>query len=506
MFDDPWIRFCDRISRPFCVRGRSGESDASQFRSRFVCIALACSWLCVTMSMSAAQQIGEPKVGPGETSKADASGGDSCWPQNPQAGSVVVFLGDSITHQGLYTQYLENFFYTRYPELAMHFINAGVAGDSISDALVRFDEDVASHQPDYVTVLFGMNDGRYEDYDAEVFAEFQTNMKRLLDRIESVGAKPIVLSPTMFDHEVTRFLSDDPAWRFRDKVFSENYNALMSMFGAWAWDESRRRGNAFVNLWAPLNAYTDLGRRTDPQFTIIGDAIHPQPSGQVIIAFEILMQLGVQRRFAASRVISNRGSKWIAGKRIRELQVDDQGRRISFKHDEVALPWVIPEQHSTKKLRWNLPSDGRRGFEMTHAGHELSGDRIKVAGLASGDYEVRVDGKVIGIWNHIALGTKVELQDHHQTPQYQQALAVAELNRQRYDDYVRPLRDRVASIKGLRRRFAADTDEFKRRSAQILETIQKLQSGADRMHEEIRELAQPVCRQWEIRRVVLEVK
>ena len=30
-------------------------------------------------------------------------------------GDSIVFLGDSITHQCLYTQYIEDFFYTRFP-------------------------------------------------------------------------------------------------------------------------------------------------------------------------------------------------------------------------------------------------------------------------------------------------------------------------------------------------------------------------------------------------------
>ncbi|HBV62665.1 MAG TPA: hypothetical protein DEF45_06545 [Rhodopirellula sp.] len=442
------------------------------------------------------------------------------WPRKTEQDALVVFLGDSITHQGLYTQYLENFFYTRYPDLGLRFRNAGVAGDSVADALARFDLDVASHHPDYVTVLFGMNDGRYEDFDAVIFAEYQANMKRLLDRIESVGAKPIVLSPTMFDHEVTRLRQDDPTWRFREKRFSNSYNALMSLFGAWLWDESRRRGNEFVNLWAPLNSYTDLGRRQDPHFTLIGDAIHPQASGQVVMACEILMQLGVERRFCASRVVSNasrvvsngsrvtsdkgtanRVAKWTAGKGIRDLAVIDHGQRIKFKHEEVALPWVIPPQHSTVPLRWNLPSDGHQGFAMTHAGHRLSADRIKISGLPAGQYELRVDGKLIGNWSHVMLGTEVELQDLQQTPQYQQSLAVAELNRRRYDEFVRPLRDRMASLKGIRRRFANDNEEYSRRSAPILEAIRDLQAGADQMDRKIRQLARPQCRQWDIRRV-----
>jgi len=53
-------------------------------------------------------------------------------------GDTVVFLGDSITHQCLYTQYLEDFFYTRLPGTHVHFHNAGVNGDRAADALARF--------------------------------------------------------------------------------------------------------------------------------------------------------------------------------------------------------------------------------------------------------------------------------------------------------------------------------------------------------------------------------
>ena len=43
-------------------------------------------------------------------------------------GDTVVFLGDSITHQCLYTQYVEDFFYTRFPGKKIRFHNAGVGG------------------------------------------------------------------------------------------------------------------------------------------------------------------------------------------------------------------------------------------------------------------------------------------------------------------------------------------------------------------------------------------
>src|SRR5262245_63821857 len=91
----------------------------------------------------------------------------------PADGDTFVFLGDSITAQALYTQYLETYFYTRYPHLRLKFHNAGVSGDTIADALVRFDRDVAAYRPQYVTVLFGMNDGAAERFDEALFDAYR---------------------------------------------------------------------------------------------------------------------------------------------------------------------------------------------------------------------------------------------------------------------------------------------------------------------------------------------
>ena len=60
-----------------------------------------------------------------------------------QTGDSIVFLGDSITHQVLYTQYVEDYFYTRFPTMRLKFHNAGVGGARCWDALQRFDKDNA---------------------------------------------------------------------------------------------------------------------------------------------------------------------------------------------------------------------------------------------------------------------------------------------------------------------------------------------------------------------------
>ena len=44
------------------------------------------------------------------------------------------------------------------------------------------------------------------------------------------------------------------------------------------------------------------------------------------------------------------------------------GDEIRFSHTAPSLPWVIPVSESGKKLKWNLPSDGRVGYALTKVG------------------------------------------------------------------------------------------------------------------------------------------
>ena len=399
---------------------------------------------------------------------------------DPQDGDTVVFAGDSITHQCLYTQYIETFFYTRIPERAIHFHNAGVRGDSAGDVLARFDEDIAAAHPRYVTLLLGMNDGGYAGIDPERFVKYQEGVTALLDRIEAIGAKAILLTPTLFDHQVAEKRQGDETWRFNGKPFDPDYNAVLAFYGAWLREEGRRRGVPVVDLWGPMNRLTALQRREDQEFTMIQDAIHPGPAGQAVMAFEFLDQLlGPEHRRVQNLTVVPRGSKWVAGggkdAEITQLEVGEEGSRASFTYQSRALPWVLPVEASTREQVWALPAGrSRLGFAMTKAGHKLGGDVLKVAGLAPGSYEVRLEGKSLGqTWPHVTLGTKIEIQENESSPQFQQALAVAELNRERNDLVIRPLRDVWQNFKGIRKKPGVDAEaEFARLKPEIDALIQ----------------------------------
>jgi len=166
----------------------------------------------------------------------------------PIDGDSFVFLGDSITSQAMYTQYLETYFYTRYPQLRLKFHNAGVSGDTIADALVRFDRDVAAYRPKYVTVLLGMNDGAAERFDEPLFDAYRANMQTLVEKIRAIGAEPILISPTMYDLRAKQ-LNPKP-----DSCGRGGYcNGVLALYGSWLREFGADRGLGFVDTYGPLN-------------------------------------------------------------------------------------------------------------------------------------------------------------------------------------------------------------------------------------------------------------
>lgn len=337
-------------------------------------------------------------------------------------GDSLVFLGDSITHQCLYTQYVEDYFYTRFPGKRFKLHNAGVGGARAWDALQRFDKDVAAFKPKYVTILLGMNDGTYQPFNQEVFDIYRKDMTELLDKLDSVGAKAIPMTPTMFDSR-----ADQARNSKREPESQLLYNSVLAYYGTWLREVSYQRGLGFVDMWGPLNNLTLEQRKTEPGFTMIADAVHPGPVGQVVMATAIVSDMGLPRQVSNIRV-SKGANKPVgngSGGKLTDLQWENDA--VSFTWTANSLPWVVPE-------------DAQAGAKLTKLGHKLSREALEVQGLVPGRYTLTIDGAEVGTYSDAQLARHVELQENAKTPQHQQAAQVADLNSQRNSGPVRALR------------------------------------------------------------------
>ncbi len=274
-------------------------------RVRLMIGALAFCLLAVVVSVSDCRSGDDPK--PAQTAAAPSP--PETFPAPPakielDEGDTLVFLGDSITHQCLYTQYVEDFFYTRFPAKRIRFHNAGVGGAKAWDALERFDRDVADYKPKYVTILLGMNDGRYQPFNQEIFDTYQNDMGKVIDRIKKTGAAPVVMSPTMFDSRAARLRKPND-----DSGKLELYNSVLAYYGQWLREVATKNGDSFVDMYSPLNNLTFEQRKTEPRFTMIRDSVHPDPPGQIVMAYSIIEDLGLRRPLSSIRIVTGPNGK-----------------------------------------------------------------------------------------------------------------------------------------------------------------------------------------------------
>ncbi len=414
-------------------------------------------------------------------------------------GDTIVLLGDSITHQCLYTQYFENYIYTRFPNKRIRIHNAGVGGAKAWDALQRFEKDVAAYKPKYVPILLGMNDGRYTPFNQEYFETYQQDMAKVIDKIKAIGATPILMTPTMFDARARRM---NPRGN-PDEASISQYNAVMAYYGAWVREVAVHSGYGYVDMYGPLNQLTVNQRKQNPKFTMIKDAVHPNEPGQVVMAFAMVNDLGLPRGLSSIR-IQNRQGKGIQAKatggKVTDLKETEDGLEFNWLAD--SLPWV-------------LPANADLGVSLTKLGHKLTREALEIHDLKPGYYRLAIDDQEIGIFHSTVLERHIELQGNKQTPQYQQAAKVAELNAVRNNGPVRKLRGEWSRFQGYARTLAAKPEEdpaaleawekkiaaYKKQIDTMDQRVEQANAEARKIEDEIFKINQPVCRKFSLKRV-----
>src|SRR5690606_26358124 len=116
-------------------------------------------------------------------------------------------------------------------------------------------------------------------------------------------------------------------------------------------------------------------------------------------------------------------------------------------------------------------------------------------------------------WAHTQLAAHIELQSNDRTPQYQQALQVAMLNKQKNEGPVKQLRDHWGAFQGWarlsrqlaqqpeNRELAEQVSVARTRVEQLENTIQSTAAAARAIEDQIYSVNKPVRRHYQLRLV-----
>ena len=105
-------------------------------------------------------------------------------------GDRVVFYGDSITDQRLYTSFVESYVITRFPHMKISFVHSGVGGDRVTGGMngsvdARLACDVVAYKPNVVAIMLGMNDGEYHPFDQQLFIRYTTGYLHIIQSLKN---------------------------------------------------------------------------------------------------------------------------------------------------------------------------------------------------------------------------------------------------------------------------------------------------------------------------------
>jgi acyl-CoA thioesterase I len=151
-------------------------------------------------------------------------------------------------------------------------------------AVRRFARMVSVHNPQWVVVLLGLNDARPAGARTPATAaEYQANVLMLIDRIVSLGATPIVASPTpRFDGHLRfdgQLESATLPAAFRATI---DYGSLMQPYVDALKTAADRCQVAWIDLHRQFLASGEVRG-------LVPDGIHPNAAGHALIA-EILSE------------------------------------------------------------------------------------------------------------------------------------------------------------------------------------------------------------------------
>jgi lysophospholipase L1-like esterase len=289
-------------------------------------------------------------------------------------GDTVVMMGDSITEQHLYSNYVEMWTVSRFPAWKLTFRNVGIGGDRSVGGNGRFKRDVLAYRPTVLTVDFGMNDGGYQPFNEKLFAAYMKGLHGIADQAKAANIRVAWITPQPVEH--------NPG---NDKA--EAYNKTLEKFSEGVKENAEKNGGLFVDQFHPYWAVIEKARNAGEKGRITaGDAVHPGPPGQAVMAAAILKGMSFPRLVSSAEItVGEQGRPGTKSKncKISDLEVKqpDKGApsSVRFMRLDNALPF-FPEQ-AKSMLKWTPLLE-----DMNYYG-------LKVTDLKPGQYEIRLGGK-----------------------------------------------------------------------------------------------------------------
>lgn len=200
----------------------------------------------------------------------------------------IVFAGDSVTDmdsmqpigEGLfdnvgrsYVRIIENMLAAYYPEINLRVTNSGTSGNTSRDLLERFERDVVSLKPDWVSICIGVNDV-WRQFDCPAMPdthvlpdEYEMNVEKMILSVKDSVKGIFILSPYYIEPNRTDMM--------RSRI--DEYVAICRKL-------AEKYDCIFVDFQKMYEEYCQIRHSS----FIAWDRVHPNQIGATLMAKEFL--------------------------------------------------------------------------------------------------------------------------------------------------------------------------------------------------------------------------
>lgn len=218
----------------------------------------------------------------------------------PLHNKKVLILGNSITQNGKYVDFLEYYLRKNYPNETLDIISIGLSSETVSGdseashafprpcVHSRLDDALKLIKPDLVLACYGMNDGVFSEKDDTRFLNYKNGIRNLIEKVENTGAKIMLLTPTPFDPDPIkeRIAFDGEPQSYQHPYY--NYGQVLYDYATWL---KTLEDVKVIDLNSYLNHQLVAIKTQKSDSTFIPDGVHPNDIGHFYMAKKILSDL-----------------------------------------------------------------------------------------------------------------------------------------------------------------------------------------------------------------------
>jgi lysophospholipase L1-like esterase len=192
-------------------------------------------------------------------------------------GDKVAFLGDSITAQGWefpggYVKLTVAGLQTLGVKIVP--IPAGVGGNTSQDMLARFQADVLSKKPDWLTISCGVNDV-WHGAGGVALEPYEKNITSMVDQAQAAGIKVLIMTATVIGED------------------DNDNNKKLAAYNDFLHQLATQRHLPVAEENAAFQAAIKAGPSLPDHSPILtADGVHPTPDGAQVMASALLAGFG----------------------------------------------------------------------------------------------------------------------------------------------------------------------------------------------------------------------